>query len=444
MGGTCTSNKKKVVKPNEKNGEKKDKEPDNKEKEKNDSKIKEIKEDENENQPTSREITFKITNQDKEYTEKVKSSEKISYLFNLISKYKIKKYSEYDLMFEEDISLASKLTEEIGVFFKTEDNISLKMLYLGLNISFEVKKDYEASNTLIAQPLYDLGGNIGLLIYNKFENTFSSEILKSEQLLKYNHLSSYCSCKNVLYICGGESKENIGTNNRNYISNFTKIDLFSTESINELPDLENPRAWHSMIFIPPKFIFIVGGDTKVVELFDIEKQKLTPDSELNEIRNECTLFCLDDSILFALSGISINGSYIKNIEKCNLRAAEREWKIIKLKESDVEIQNCFYISCFASTSSSIILFAANENENHDFNSLEFEEKEDNEEEGSLKLFNSNMKISDVCPDKMFHPINDSTSILIPLIGNNVSVYLLNNDLKLEKKHFPDALKQIYD
>ena len=55
-----------------------------------------------------------------------------------------------------------------------------------------------------------------------------------------------------------------------------------------------------------------------------------------------------------------------------------------------------------------------------------------------------MKISDVCPDKMFHPINDSTSILIPLIGNNVSVYLLNNDLKLEKKHFPDALKQIYD
>ena len=176
MGGACTSNKKKVVKPNEKSGENKDKEADNKEKEKKDSKIKEIKEDSNENQFTSREITFKITDQDKEYTEKVKSSEKISYLFNLITKYKTKKHSEYDLMFEEDISLASKLTEEIGVFFKTEDTVSLKMLYLGLNISLEVKKDYEASNTLIAQPLYDLGGNIGLLIYNKFENTFSSEI----------------------------------------------------------------------------------------------------------------------------------------------------------------------------------------------------------------------------------------------------------------------------
>ena len=78
---------------------------------------------------------------------------------------------------------------------------------------------------------------------------------------------------------------------------------------------------------------------------------------MNEIRNECTLFCLDDSILFILSGISINGRDIENTERCNLRTSEREWKIIKLKESNIEIQNCFYISCFDSTSSSIILFS---------------------------------------------------------------------------------------
>ena len=441
MGGACSSNKSKVVKSKQKEEEKKDKENANKEKEKNDSKIKEIKEEENENELSSREITFKIINKDKEYIEKVKSSEKISYLFDLISKYKTKKYSEYDLIFEEDVSLASKLTEEIGSIFKKEVDITLKMLYLGLNISFDIKKDYEDSNTLIAQPLYDLGGNIGLLIYNKFENSFSSEILKSEKLLKYNHLSSYCNSKNVLYICGGETKENIGTNNRNYISNFTKIDLFNTESINDLPSLEHPRAWHSMIFIPPKYIFIVGGDTKVVEIFNIEKQELTPDSEMNEVRNECTLFCLNDSILYALSGLSMNGSYIKDIEKCNLRAAEREWKLVKLKESDIEIQTCFYISCFTTNSSNIILFAANENENHDYNSLEFE---DSDEEGNLKLFKSNINITDVCPDKMFHPINNDMSILIPLIGNHVSVYLINNNLKLEKKSFPDAFKQIYD
>jgi hypothetical protein len=265
--------------------------------------------------------------------------------------------------------------------------------------------------------------------------------LKNEKLLKYNHLSSYCNCKNVLYICGGESKENKGTNSRNYISDFTQIDLFNKESINELPMLEEPRAWHSMIFIPPKYIFIVGGDTKSVELFDIERQKVTLDSELNEIRNECTLFCLNDSILYAISGININGNYVKSIEKCNLRAAEREWKMVKLKKTEIEIQNCYYISSFGENSSSVILLAANENENHNYDSLIFE---DGEEEGVLKQFNSNIKITDVCQDKSFHPLNDKKSIYIPLISYSVTAYIIGNDLKLEKKSFPDALKQIYD
>ena len=440
MGGACISvNKNKKIKSNQKDEEKKENENEEKKEEKKDDEIKEIKESEKE--LIVRDITFKIINKDKEYTEKVKSSEKISYLFTIITKYKTNKNSEYDLIDSEDTSLASKLTEDIGAVFKEGDNITLKMLYMGLNISFDIKKEYEATNTLIGQPLFDLGENIGLLIYHKSENKFTSEIVKSEKLLKYNHLSAFCNCNSNLYICGGESKENIGTNNRNFIKDFTKIDLFSPETIIELPTLENPRAWHSMIFIPPKYIFIVGGDTKVVELFDMEKQKVTPDSELNEIRNECTLFCLNDSILYVISGISINGNYVKSIEKCNLRAGEREWKIVNLKKNEIEIQNCYYISTFGENSSSVILLAANENENHNYDNLLFE---DGEEEGVLKQFNSNLKITDVCQDKTFHPLNEKKSIYIPLISYSVSVYIISNDLKLEKKSFPDALKQIYD
>ena len=48
-----------------------------------------------------------------------------------------------------------------------------------------------------------------------------------------------------------------------------------------------------------------------MEIFDIDKIKLTPDSEMNEIRNECTLFCLNDSILYAFSGTSKLGYYKK-------------------------------------------------------------------------------------------------------------------------------------
>jgi hypothetical protein len=303
------------------------------------------------------------------------------------------------------------------------------------------------TTTLLGEPLFDLGGNIGLLIYHKYEKSFTSEIIKNQKLTKYNHLSSYCNCKNVLYICGGESQENRGTNNRNYISDFTQIDLFNTESINDMPGLEEPRAWHSMIFIPSKYIFIVGGDTKVVEIFDIEKKKLTTDSEMNEIRNECTLFCLNDSILYAFSGTSKTGNYLKNIEKCNLRNSKREWTLIEYKSENADFQDCFYISSFYEKSSNAILFASNENENYNYDSLIFEVKEgeaEEDDEHNLKVFETEEKLVDVCPEKVFHPISDNTSVLIPLTGNIVTLYSIGSDLKLNKKLFPDALKKILD
>ena len=483
MGAVCNSVKNKNIKGNQKdkdnkeeenNKDKKDSKDENKEKEGNDAQ--KSKDDENKEKNSSSktekennkgnkeqeekgdakvfpEITFKIENKDQEYTEKVKSSEKISYLFTLISKYKKKKYSEYDLITDEEdedghISLSSKLNDEIGLVFPNKETVVLKMLYLGLEISLDVKNDYEVTTTLVGEPLFDLGGNVGLLIFHKYEHSFTSEILKNQKLSKYNHLSSYCNCKNVLYICGGESQENKGTNNRNYISDFTQVDLFNTESINELPNLEEPRAWHSMIFIPNKYIFIVGGDTRVVEIFDIEKKKLSPDSEMNEIRNECTLFCLNDSILYAFSGVAKNGNYLKNIEKCNLRHGKREWTLIECNEKSADFQDCFYKSCF-NNKSSIILFAANENENYSYDSLIFEVKEDEnnaeeEEDHSLKVFNTEEKLIDVCPEKMFHPISNNSSVLIPLTGNTVTLYSVSSDMKLEKKLFPDALKKIFD
>ena len=491
MGGICNSSKNKNIKTQQKekgkeegnndkdkeNKEKKDSKTDDKDKEgKDDPKEKENKEknsgiktdkDNEETKPKETngdtkvypEITFKIENKDQEYTEKVKSSEKISYLFTLISKYKNTKYSEYDLLTNEEseeghVSLSSKSNEEIGSVFPNKETVSLKMLYLGLEIDLDVKNGYEVTTTLIGEPLFDLGGNIGLLIFHKYEESFTSEILKNEKLLKYNHLSSYCNCKNVLYICGGESQENKGTNNRDYISDFTQIDLFNTKSINDLPSLEEPRAWHSMIFIPPKYIFIIGGDTKVVEILDIDKKIITPDSEMNEIRNECTLFCLNDSILYAFSGTSKLGNYLKNIEKCNLRTSKREWVNVEYKNENADFQDCFYISCFYQKSN-VILFAANENDNYNYESLVFEVKEGGgkgegegdspeDEECSLNIFNSGEKLIDVCPEKIFHPISDNNSVLIPLTGNNVTLYMVESDMKLKKKLFPDALNKIFD
>ena len=455
--GVCFSGKEKEVKAKEKgkneNNEEKDKKEneDNKEKnnneEGNQDKNLDEKNDTNKNKdaPLNSEITFIIESKDKEYTEVVGSNEKIEYLFTLINKYKINKFAEYDLLTEEQFCLSLKLNDTIGATFSDKKSVNLKMLYLGLDISINIRNEYEANTTLIGQPLFDLGENVGLLIFHKFENIFTCEVINNELLTNFNHLSSYCTCKNVLYICGGESRENKGTNNRNYISNFIQIDLFNTKSINEMPRLEEPRAWHSMIFLPPKFIFIVGGDTKTVEIFDLEKKIITSDSQTNEIRNECTLFCLNDSILYAFSGTSKNGNFLKNIERCNLRAGKRKWEIIKYSNDKTELQDCFYISSFDKNISKIILFAANENENSNYNNLSFEVNEEDENETfNLNILNSEVKIVDVCPEKFFYPINNNTSILVPLIGNHAILYSLSNELKCQRIIQDEALKKIYE
>ena len=40
---------------------------------------------------------------------------------------------------------------------------------MGLEISLEVKNDYEVTTTLLGEPLFDYG-NICLLIFHKYEN----------------------------------------------------------------------------------------------------------------------------------------------------------------------------------------------------------------------------------------------------------------------------------
>ena len=170
---------------------------------------------------------------------------------------------------------------------------------------------------------------------------------------------------------------------------------------------------------------------------------------MNEIRNECTLFCLNDSILYAFSGTAKTGNYLKSIEKCNLRNSKREWTIVQYKNDNADFQDCFYISCFHQKSSNLILFAANENEKYNYESLVFEVKEgegefSTEEEHSLKIFDLEEKLVDVCPEKIFHPISDNISVLIPLTGNTVTLYSVESDMKLKKKLFPEALNKILD
>jgi hypothetical protein len=338
------------------------------------------------------------------------------------------------------LSLSSKLNEKLGKIFNDLDEADVNMLYLGLDISDDIRTEYENTNTVLGMPLFDLGGDIGLLIYHKIEQKFTTEIIKSKKLLKFNHLSSICNGKNILYLSGGDITKNSGKSEpTNY---FISIDLLKTKSINELPKLNVPRSWHSMIFIPKKYIYIVGGGTLETELYDIEKKTITVDNKMNELRNECTLFVMNNSILYAFCGISPEGTFLSTVERCNLRQKERIWSFVNYSTADNTLfEECFYACTFFSDTS-LILFAVNEDQKNEFSSILFDlEYEDNP---TLSYYESGGKITDVVPEKIFHPIGQNTSILIPLVGTKAKIYKINDALKLNTEYFPDALKDIME
>ena len=374
-----------------------------------------------------------------EFQEVFKTSDNISSIFDILLEKK-SKYAEYDLTTNEYLSLSSKLNEKIGTIFPNAETVEVNMLYLGLDISDDIKAEYEISNTVLGIPLFDLGEDVGLLIFHKIEKKFTSEIIRNKKLSKFNHLSSICNGKNILYLSGGDINKNKGQAKlANY---FISIDLLNTKSIKDLPVLNIPRSWHSMIYIPKKYIYIVGGGALETELYDIEKNSIIIDNKNMEIRNESTLFVMNNSILYAFCGISPEGQFLATVERCNLRQKERIWSYVNYSTADNTLfEECFYVGTFFSDNS-LILFAANEDEKNDFSNILFDlEDEDNP---TLSYYESGEKIKDIVPEKIFHPISQNISVMIPLVGTKAKIYKINDALKLDVEYFPDALKDIME
>ena len=163
-----------------------------------------------------------------EFEELFKTNENISSLFDILLEKK-SRYEEYDLISNDYLSLLSKLNEKIGKIFPDKEEIELKLFYLGLDINEDVKKEYEKTNSLLGMPLFDLGGDIGLLIFDSKKKNLTSELIKDNKLSIFNHLSSFCNAKNILYISGGDSSKS--KEKTESINKFFSIDLFDKKSI---------------------------------------------------------------------------------------------------------------------------------------------------------------------------------------------------------------------
>ena len=130
--------------------------------------------------------------------------------------------------------------------------------------------------------------------------------------------------------------------------------------------------------------------------------------------------------------------FLSTVERCNLKQKDRLWSLVNYTTADNTLfEECFYVGSFFSETS-LILFSASEDEKNEFSSILFDVED--EENPTLNYYESGGRIIDNIPEKVFHPIDQNTSIVIPLIKNVCKLYKINDDLKLNSEFFPDVLK----
>ena len=392
---------------------------------------------------------------------------------------------DYSLQFKEDqiiqnFDVNNKIIETIYQYIKDNlnDVININLIYNGLEISENIIDSYIKYNKIIGSPIFDNPDFFAIIIY-KTENNETKLYYKEPKdpefifMNKFNSFTAYCNAKGYLYISGGESEhsedlDNENDNNENNnseLKDFFCIELNSldcdnnnpekdtnnqnrnglndlnTLNIKQLPNLLEPRTWHSMIYVPDKYIFIVGGSSKSVEIYDIEKNIIYKDSTLNELRNECTLCMVNNIYLYAFCGFYIHQTFNCTVERCNLRKKERKWEFVKF-----DMKNKGFISSFFAVSyyknDNIILIGGDSVEDINKSYIIKLGKEENEND-EIDEFDLGDKKFGVFRDKFFNPINNNYSINIPLAyGEHIQLLLLNMENgEIEQKEYNDLFNR---
>jgi len=353
-------------------------------------------------------------------------------------------HSDFELEFDnnKNIKTNKKDFEFDEIMKEIFDNnipeiINIKYIYKGIDIPENVIKAYRDNNKIIGSAIMDNMETFGIITYDinlKIISSYSYKISDYPALNNFNSFTAYCNAKNCLYFSGGESEisNDLDKTSLKY-NDFFSLDLTTLNNdqliINELPNLKEPRTWHSMIFVPNKYIFIVGGsNTKSVELYDIDEKTLIKHSELNEIRCECTLCLVNNMYLYAFFGFVLHQEYNNSIERLNLLKENKKWEYVNYeKKEGLNLKLSFFgVSYYKEDE--LLLIGGNDNDNeerHDYNYIIAKNEEDKD---IIKEFDCELKENNIVfRDKLFLPSEENKSINIPVtIGDNIRIFICDN------------------
>ena len=376
-------------------------------------------------------ISVKYNNE----TEKEISIDENEKLFSIIKALGQSEEADYDFYDSNNILMNDKFDEEISKIFKRKNKILITIKKVSLNL-IENNRKYIADNTsLVGTLTFNNNSSLGIFIYNtKTKQIISQEYSyeKYSLLKNINNFTSFCNSKNSLFISGGEDESN-NSQGQNLFIKINLEEIKSNELIySNLTPLKYKRYWHSMIFIPEKYIYIIGGPgTKETELYDIENNIMLSSESLNYERCEPSLILVDNKYLYCICGFQLDNNFIDTIEKCDLNKRERKWEIVnyQIKSGEEIILDRSLIVSFFGVSyinDDILLIGDKENAkviNPNY-LLKPNDKDIDiiEEYGYIEGDNTRL-----FSEKFFIPINENESIALPFKKGDAKILILNNN-----------------
>ena len=401
---------------------------------------------------------LKDTSKNETYKDIIKSDSKI---YDLLSNINLRAIGDFIIKFKNNKEIGyDKINEKFNniieeVFNKDiPETIEMEYTFKGLDIPLNLNNiidAYAESNEIIGSAILDNPDLFTIITYDKKMNsikTYNYKRKENEDLIKFNLFTAFCNGKGKLYFSGGEYEEESDLYKTTIKYNdFFYIDLSQLNEnkieIKELPNMNESRTWHSMIYIPDKYIFIVGGsNTKSVEIYNIETNDINKDSELNEFRSECTLCLVNNIYLYAFCGFLINQDYISTIERCDLLKEERKWEYANINEKDGFIFRPSFFGVSYFKDEQILLIGGDDNGNEKYFDYIYKIGKNEEEADEIEEFKFDLrKEKNIFRDKLFMPIGENKSVIIPLaIGEDIKVYELDtNTGEITIKYYKDLI-----
>ena len=399
------------------------------------------------------------TSKNKTYEDNIKSDSKI---YDLLNNLNLRTRGDFTIKFKNNIEIGyDKINEKfnniIEEVFKADipETIEMDYTYKGLDIPKNLNNiidSYAETNEIIGCAILNNTDLFTIITYHKKMNSikpYNYKRKENEDLIKFNSFTAFCNGKGKLYFSGGEYEEESDLYKTTIkYSDFFYIDLIQLNEnkieIKELPNMNESRTWHSMIYIPDKYIFIVGGsNTKSVEIYNMETNDINKDSELNEFRSECTLCLVNNVYLYAFCGFLISQDYISTIERCDLLKEERKWEYANINEKEGFIFRPSFFGVSYFKNEQILLIGGDDNGDEKYFNYIYKIGKNEEEADEIEEFKCDLREEEknIFRDKLFMPMGENKSVIIPLaIGEDIKIYELDtNTGEIAIRYYKDLI-----